>query len=167
MNIRTLTGFIVIALFFSCTTLPREKRIVTSIYDTTADKNLAFDRLNNWLIKSLGNANFAVQLRDKDKGRIISNASINCRELNGITYGMSEKQKIDFTIDFTAKDNKVRIVFGDISHTSIASNGMTYNLGPTSEGQIIDIDKICFEPIKKEMLEAINGKSAISIPDDF
>ncbi|WP_039938094.1 DUF4468 domain-containing protein [Leptospira terpstrae] len=162
-----ISKYIIFLFIFSCATLPREKRIVTSVYDTNADKNSAFDRANNWLIKSIGNANLAVQLREKEKGRIISNGSLNCRELNGMTYGIAEKQKIDFTFDFTAKDNKVRIVFGDITHTSIAGNGMTYNLGPTSESQINEIDKTCFEPIKKELLDAINGKSAIFIPDDF
>lgn len=164
---QALLSVFLFILTANCATLPREERQVTNVFPTTVTKAVAYERANLWFVKSLGNANLAIQLRDAEQGRIVTNGYINCTGLNGISYGIAEKQNVDFFIDFTAKDNKVRVIFGDIKHSNRASNGAGMDLGPSSQDQIQDIDKTCFEPLRSDLIKTIEGRSTIAPSTDF
>jgi hypothetical protein len=76
--------------------------------------------------------------------------------------------KVDFNIDYTAKDGKVRIIFDDIlALQTTAQNPSGVSVGPEDKSELDAIDKICLTPLRTELIAAIEGKAANTKKDDF
>ncbi len=145
-----------------------EDRQTQVIHETTIKKNEAYDRGLIWIAKRAGNSNYSIKIQDKNEGRIIARVSTACRPLNGLTSNITMATKVDFNIDYTAKDGKVRIIFDDIlALQTNAQNPLGVPVGPEDKSELDVIDKICLAPLRTELIAAIEGKAANTKKDDF
>lgn len=156
-DLRKLTLLVVVSLgMMSCVTLlPREERRVEKVYETTLSKKEIYDRALVHLAKSLGNANMAIQIRDLENGRIVSQGTFKNRIGYSCLYGCL----ISFNVDFTAKDKKYRIIFDDLEKWSLNEYGAKVSLlGPSSQKDIVEMKKEYLDAIEKELVGSIEGR---------
>jgi len=163
----TFWVLVVFGGFLNCaSTLPREQREVITVLEVKGTKKVLYSKALEYLAKNQGNSLLAIQIKDEERGKIVTKGNINCSSLNGMRYGVSSAQNIDFVLDVTVKDNKARIIFEDIIHKSKSSTGGDIDQGPSSAEQIQDIKQQCLQPIEKGISDYLSGKGG-GRGDDF
>lgn len=160
MRISILTVF---AISSCVSLLPVELRQSEEVVETGVKKDVAYNRALVWFAKSLNNSNQAVQVKDPDAGRIVSNMRASCPDLgsalNALYYG---GQYVDVSVDFQAKDSKARIRFENIRHFGTNAYGQQFDLGPTSQEAVEEIKTKCLSTISSQLLKAVTART-----DDF
>ncbi|TGK36203.1 DUF4468 domain-containing protein [Leptospira gomenensis] len=155
-------------IFTNCVSLaPREERSISTIFETGVKKGDAYQRALIYLAKSLNNGNLAIQVRDESQGRIVSLAQIKCNSYKRWKYPMNQVW-VDFNIDFTAKDQKARIIFDDIVLGLFDPYGRKGAFQePLDKEDTDSIDKECLEPIRAEIIRSVKGQVTIAPSQDF
>lgn len=126
-------------LFVSCMApmLNRESRQAEYIVTTNLPAQQSYDRALLWFTKNLGNANFAIQLKDPEQKRIVVIAHINVNEGMGMnTWG---EYRISFTIDFQAKDERARVQFTDVKKVDMKPTAFSQREAPTTQEEMNEI----------------------------
>jgi hypothetical protein len=158
--------FLLTFLALNCASLlPKDQREVTRIHDIKGTKKDLYDKSLEFFAKNMGNSLQAIQIKDAERGKLVINGYVNCTELNGMRYGMSSAQNITFGIDLTIKDNKIRLIFENIIHTS-KGNSMEIDQGPSSSEQVDEIVTTCLAPIERNYLAYVRGGGS-SRSDNF
>lgn len=155
--------FFSLVVFGNCasTLLPREDRRVEYIVETKLSKKEVYERGLVYLAKSLGIANLAISIRDKENSRIVSSISYHCEKFKPVTYYNTPRNFIA-NIDLTAKENKYRIIFDDI----IVRIRQSENVFPNDKEEFEHIKEVCALPLKNMVVDAIEGKG-ITTTNDF
>lgn len=169
MKLIFLLSFLMFITIGNCISIMKiEERQTQIIHETKSKKDEIFDRALIWISKRATDSNHSIKIKDKVEGRIIARLSTLCKPSGGIMSNTSYAGKIDFNLDLTAKDNKVRIIFDDILALQLAQgNRPEAPLGPEDKTDLEAIDKTCLTPIKKELIAAIEGTAANTKKDDF
>ncbi|XDD44722.1 hypothetical protein AB3N58_17915 (plasmid) [Leptospira sp. WS60.C2] len=93
---------------FACVALaPKTDREVIIVIETNVSNDDAFYRALIWFAKTLNDSNWAVQVKDKPNGRIVSNIKLLCPSIITFLTSIRNKNYIDFRVDLTLKDKKV------------------------------------------------------------
>ncbi|TGN00317.1 DUF4468 domain-containing protein [Leptospira dzoumogneensis] len=161
-------GAILPLILVSCVTLaPKQLRETSRIVETNVKKDEAYDRALIWFAKNLNNANWAVQIKDKVNGRIVSNIKYTCDNISLTQTALGNRNNIDFTVDVTTKDKKVRIIFENIVYSVWNIRAGETVHGPTDEEDVKEIDEKCLKDIRQDLLNAINGTAHNTRSNDF
>ncbi|MCW7460184.1 DUF4468 domain-containing protein [Leptospira bandrabouensis] len=149
--------FLTSVMIFSCASLlPREERKVEKIYTTNLTKKQIYDRSLVYFAKSLGNSNFAIQIKDESNGRIVSQVSYDCKKYR--TFYALNRVTANFNIDLTAKDSKYRIIFDDIRLNIYSDNGPQFINEPSNKEELSLVEEGCIEPLRKQLIDGIEGR---------
>ncbi|TGK45539.1 DUF4468 domain-containing protein [Leptospira bouyouniensis] len=165
---RYIFSSLLICLSFACVTLaPKSEREIITVLETKVSKDDAYDRALIWFAKNLNNSNWAVQVKDKPNGRIVSNIKLLCPNMSAFQSSIGNKNYIDFSVDLTLKDKKVRIIFENLVYSVWNyQSGETVH-GPTSAEESKKIEANCLASIRSDLVDAINGLSSNTRSDDF
>jgi len=141
--------------------MPAEQRQVRNVVESKGVKaNEAYDRALIWFAKSLGNANWAVQIRDPQGKRIVANVKYHCTINTGSDI-LGNQNMIGFIADFQAKDDRFRLTFEDIIFTVRQQNGNEVVHGPTDEEQRSEIDQKCLIPVRDSITASVKGSRTV------
>lgn len=149
--------FLITGLVLRCASLaPVEKRQIRNVIEVKGIKaDVAYDRALVWFAKSLVNANWAVQIRDKANGRIVANMSLQCQ---GLTNALdSWAQNVSFTADFQAKDDRYRLTFEQIYWEARSNTGNTLMRGPSDDEDLAKIDATCLASVRNSLQASVGG----------
>ncbi|PJZ75276.1 DUF4468 domain-containing protein [Leptospira neocaledonica] len=155
--------FLWIGLAFNCASLaslaPVEIRQKSFVKENTGvDKNKAYDRAAIWFSKNFNDSNSVTRLKDSIESRIIGKGTLKC----DVSYSLTEADAAyhDFSIDFQARENKIRIKIENIwSYRLHPYNKEKISWGPTDEEDIQNVLSKCFEPlIVNPLVESISGR---------
>ncbi len=149
--------FLIAAITLHCASLaPVEKRQVRNVIEVKGVKaGDAYDRALVWFAKSLVNANWAVQIRDKPNGRIVANMTLQCPELTNAMDSWA--QNVSFTADFQAKDDRYRLTFEQIYWEARSHTGNTLMRGPSDDEDLAKIDAKCLASVRDSLRASVSG----------
>ncbi len=145
------------------TVMPITDRKMERIIQTDLNKNLAYDRALTWFAKNLNNSNQAVQIRDKETSRIVSNMQTECLG-SSLNTAFGQRSFVTFSIEFQAKDNRARIRFENIEHYVMTPAITHADAGPWSADDLEEIKTKCLNPIVDRLLIYLKEGTK---PDDF
>ncbi|TGM89551.1 DUF4468 domain-containing protein [Leptospira licerasiae] len=152
----------------SCVSLsPKREREVTFISETKVKKDEAYDRALIWFAKNLNNSNWAVQIKDKANGRIVSNVKYQCDRMASFGSIVGDIDYISFSLDVTTKDNKVRVIFEDVMHLIENRHRVVSVEGPSDQDELKYIEQVCLNHIRNDLMNAVNGVSHNTRSDNF
>ncbi|TGK04029.1 DUF4468 domain-containing protein [Leptospira semungkisensis] len=154
--------------FISCVSLsPKKEREVSFISETKIKKDEAYDRALIWFAKNLNNSNWAVQIKDKPNGRIVSNVKYQCNKMDSFGSIVGDVDYISFSLDVTTKDNKIRVIFEDVVYLIANRHGVESVEGPSDRDELKYIEQNCLNYIRRDLMNAVNGVSYNTRSDNF
>lgn len=133
--------------------LAREQRKAEYVEVTGVSADAAYSATVKYLAKNLGDSNAAIKHKDEKSRQIILHGNTLCNNLR--QTGDVNDYRLQFTMDFAAKDKKARFSFEDLQ--MIAANGGTLGwdyLRLTSQESVNKI-KPCLEGVKSGIVAAI------------
>ncbi len=80
---------------------------------------------------------------------------------------MGNRNYIDFSADFTAKDNRIRIIFENLVYSVWNVRAGETVHGPTNVEDVAEIDEKCLSVIRTDMVNAVYGTTNNTRTDDF
>jgi hypothetical protein len=154
----TAITFITALLATGCATLaPKEDRVAVFVENTTVPKSTAYSHALAYFAKTFRDANHAIQVRDEAGGQIVANGNVTCNELRQM--GDSNDYSLSFTLDFQAKDNRVRIAFEELTMMDHQAKPVTWANNQITDKSKVDAVKPCLDPIRTGLLKAVAGSS--------
>lgn len=94
------------------------KYTMEGVIDVQGEKNGLYDRALAFLAKGLGNSNWAIQIRDKETGKIVTNANVRVIGAWGV---------VSSNITLLFKDNKFKYVITDFAVEDYGTGSMKMN----------------------------------------
>lgn len=160
--IRTLLVF---NFFLGCATaISREQRVIESVTEVNLTKDQIFDRSLDFLAKRINNSNYAVQVKDKERGKIISKLITRCQSLTEWYTMAGDYFELDLNLELIAKDKKYKLRFDDLDlYVVRIQNGNSKDRSyGFSEETLKEVEFKCIDPFRTDLQKAINAKA-----DDF
>lgn len=157
--VRRLLVFFAASVLFSCASapLPKEQREYQFVEKTNVSKSDAFQRALGYFAKNLVDSNSAIKVKDENAGRIITRIRQECDEFKA--FGdLLGTWTTDFTVEFEAKDMRVRLTLEGLSYDRRDSMGNQATYGYSSEKDVAK-GKVCATKLKQEIMQAVNAAS--------
>lgn len=149
--------FLPLLILVSCgsaTLAPQNERVVKFSESVNADKNSIYTSVMAYLAKSLGDANAAIKMQDKEAGMIISRGNSTCNVFR--QFGDPNDYNVRFNLTAKAENKSLKLIFEDL--VIVDKNGAPFNF---DYGQLTDTSKVekvkeCLLPIKSSILSSVN-----------
>jgi hypothetical protein len=155
--LRALLALAVVGLSACAGMAPKEDRQAVFVETTTAPKATAYSRAMAYFAKNFKNANHAIQVRNEAEGQIVANGNVDCNELR--QAGDTNGYNLSFTLDFQAKDNRVRMAFEDMTMLDPKGKPVPWAYNQISDKSKAEAVKPCLAPMKDGVLKAISGST--------
>lgn len=94
-----------------------QKFVMQGVVDIPGDRNALYDRALAFLARGLGNSNWAIQIRDKENGKIVSKSSVV------VPYNIGNASA---NITLLFKDNKFKYIITDFFREDYVFMGSKY-----------------------------------------
>jgi hypothetical protein len=148
----------ILALPTACATAtlaPPQDRQVVFVEDSKAPKAEAYSRAHAYFAKTFTDANHAIKSRDEAAGQIVARGNVDCNVFR--QTGDTNSYVATCTLDFQAKDNRVRIAFEDLK--MLGEHGSEPSWGYLQIGSKEQAEKIrsCLEPVRAGIMKAVAG----------
>lgn len=142
-------------LFYSCATLaPVEVRKKEYIEQIKVDKTTAYKKALAWYTKTANGNIDQIKLRDEESAHIIAKSSILCKAFN--QTGDNSDYYLNFTFDFQAKDNKIKVSFEDLIMVDDLNSPLSFSYQQITDQSKVEKAQTCLRPLLDDLIKTIN-----------
>lgn len=137
---------------------PSADRKVEFIEPTKATQIDAYKKTVAFLAKNLGDSNRAVKMKDDAAFQIVSQVSVPCNIFR--QTGDPNDYSLRSSLDFQAKDKRVRMAFEDLTIVNQSGKPFEYAYNQITTQAQAERAKECLRPLKDDILKSFDAPAA-------